>query len=72
MTKDNIIKMCGSVISVLPAGMFKVKLENGHEIMGHLSGRMRKNHIKILVEDKVDLEISAYDVTKGRIVYRYK
>tara|TARA_Y100000590_G_scaffold252649_1_gene283689 strand:- start:334 stop:552 length:219 start_codon:yes stop_codon:yes gene_type:complete len=72
MTKDNIIKMSGSVISVLPAGMFKVKLENGHEIMGHLSGRMRKNHIKILVEDKVDLEISAYDVTKGRIVYRYK
>ncbi len=72
MTKDNIIKMSGSVISVLPAGMFKVKLENGHEIMGHLSGRMRKNHIKILVEDKVDLEISSYDVTKGRIVYRYK
>ena len=72
MTKDNIIKMSGSVISVLPAGMFKVKLENGHEIMGHLSGRMRKNHIKILVEDKVDLEISAYDVSKGRIVYRYK
>ena len=72
MTKDNIIKMSGSVVSVLPAGMFKVKLDNGHDIMGHLSGKMRKNHIKILENDKVDLEISAYDVSKGRIVYRYK
>ena len=72
MTKDNIIKMSGSVVSVLPAGMFKVKLDNGHDIIGHLSGRMRKNHIKILENDKVDLEISAYDVSKGRIVYRYK
>ena len=52
--------------------MFKVKLDNGHDIIGHLSGRMRKNHIKILEKDKVDLEISAYDVSKGRIVYRYK
>ena len=72
MTKDNIIKMSGSVVSILPAGMFKVKLDNGHDVMGHLSGRMRKNHIKILENDKVDLEISAYDVSKGRIVYRYK
>jgi translation initiation factor IF-1 len=64
--------MSGEVVSILPAGMFKVKLENGHDIMGHLSGKIRKNHIKILINDKVDVEISAYDVTKGRIVYRYK
>jgi translation initiation factor IF-1 len=72
MTKPNIINMSGEVVSILPAGMFKVKLENGHDIMGHLSGKIRKNHIKILINDKVDVEISAYDVTKGRIVYRYK
>jgi len=72
MTKPNIISMSGTVVSILPAGMFKVKLENGHDIMGHLSGKIRKNHIKILINDKVDVEISAYDVTKGRIVYRYK
>ena len=64
--------MSGVVTSVLPAGMFKVKLDNGHDVMGHLSGKMRKNHIKILENDKIDIEMSTYDVTKGRIVYRYK
>ena len=72
MTKPNIISMSGTVIAILPAGMSKVKLENGHDIMGHLSGKIRKNHIKILINDRVDVELSAYDVTKGRIVYRYK
>ena len=72
MSKENVIKMSGMVSSVLPAGMFKVKLDNGHKVIGHLSGKMRKNHIKILESDKVDIEMSAYDITKGRIVYRYK
>ena len=72
MSKENIIKMSGVVTSVLPAGMFKIKLDNGHDVMGHLSGKMRKNHIKILENDKIDIEMSTYDVTKGRIVYRYK
>lgn len=72
MTKDNVITMNGIVISVLPAGTFKVKLDNGHQVLGHLSGKMRKNHIRILENDKVDVEISPYDLSKGRIVYRYK
>jgi translation initiation factor IF-1 len=72
MGKENIITMSGMVTSILPAGMFKVKLDNGHDVIGHLSGKMRKNHIKILESDKVDIELSAYDVSKGRIVYRYK
>jgi|TARA_B100000965_G_scaffold377836_1_gene372208 translation initiation factor IF-1 len=72
MGKENIITMSGMVTSILPAGMFKIKLDNGHDVIGHLSGKMRKNHIKILDNDKVDIELSTYDVTKGRIVYRYK
>lgn len=72
MGKEGIITMSGMVTSILPAGMFKVKLDNGHDVIGHLSGKMRKNHIKILESDKVDIELSAYDVSKGRIVYRYK
>ena len=52
--------------------MFPIKLENGHEVLGHLSGKMRKNHIRILENDKVDIEVSPYDLTKGRVVYRYK
>ncbi len=72
MTKDNVITMNGIVTSVLPAGTFKVKLDNGHQVLGHLSGKMRKNHIRILENDKVDVEISPYDLSKGRIVYRYK
>ena len=72
MPKEGSIEFEGIVKELLPNAMFKVKLDNGHDIIGHLSGRMRKNHIKILEKDKVDLEISAYDVSKGRIVYRYK
>ena len=72
MPKDNVITMNGTVTSVLPAGTFTVKLDNGHQVLGHLSGKMRKNHIRILENDKVDVEISPYDLSKGRIVYRYK
>ena len=72
MPKDDIFKINGTVETVLPGGMFRVKLENGHEVLGHLSGKMRKNHIRILENDKVDMELSQYDLTKGRIVYRSK
>ena len=72
MPKDNVITMNSTVTTVLPAGTFKVKLDNGHQVLGHLSGKMRKNHIRILENDKVDVEISPYDLSKGRIVYRYK
>ena len=72
MPKDDILKVNGTVSTVLPGGMFRIKLENGHEVLGHLSGRMRKNHIRILENDKVDVEISPYDLTKGRVIYRYK
>ena len=72
MPKDDILKVSGTVQVVLPGGMFRVLLENGHQVLGHLSGKMRKNHIRILENDKVDVEVSPYDLTKGRIVYRYK
>lgn len=66
------IEVEGRVIETFPAGLFKVKLENGHEILAHPSGRVRKNHIKILLEDRVAVELSPYDLTKGRITYRYR
>lgn len=64
--------MDGVIIETLPNAMFKVKLDNGHEILAHISGKMRMNYIKILVGDKVTVELSPYDLTKGRITYRYK
>lgn len=72
MPKDDIVKINGTVAMVLPGGTFRVTLENGHEVLGHLSGKMRKNHIRILENDRVDVEMSPYDLSKGRIVYRYK
>ncbi len=63
--------MDGEVVELLPAGTFKVELENGHEILAHLSGKMRVNRIRILMGDKVKVEMTPYDLTKGRIVYRY-
>ena len=72
MAKEDVLEYEGVVLEILPNAMFKVKLDNGHDVIGHLSGKMRKNHIKILDNDKVDIELSTYDVTKGRIVYRYK
>jgi translation initiation factor IF-1 len=61
-----------TVIDLLPNAMFKVKLENNHEVLAHISGRMRKNFIKILPGDRVAVELSPYDLNRGRIVYRYK
>ncbi len=61
-----------TVMDLLPNAMFKVKLENNHEVLAHISGRMRKNFIKILPGDRVAVELSPYDLNRGRIVYRYK
>ena len=62
----------GTVVKVLPATMYTVRLENGHEILAHISGKMRKFFIKIAISDKVTVEISPYDLNKGRITYRHK
>jgi len=64
--------MDGIITETLPNAMFRVKLDNGHEILAHVSGKMRMHFIRILVGDKVQVEISPYDLTKGRIIYRYK
>ena len=72
MPSDDAIEVIGVVVKVLPATMYKVKLENGHEVLAHISGKMRKFFIKIAAGDKVSLEISPYDLTKGRITYRHK
>ena len=72
MSKQASIKQTGTGIDALPNAMFKVKLENGHEIIAHISGKMRMNFIKILEGDKVSVELSPYDLTRGRITYRYK
>ena len=67
-----VIRLSGVISETLPAANFKVKLEDGSEIMGHLSGKLRMNHIRILPGDKVSVEMSPYDKTKGRIVFRLK
>ena len=72
MPSDDAIEVAGVVLKVLPATMYKVKLENGHEVLAHISGKMRKFFIKIAAGDRVTLEISPYDLTKGRIIYRHK
>lgn len=72
MPKQQPIQLEGVVTDALPNAQFRVKLENGHEILGLLSGKMRKFFIRILPGDRVDVEMSPYDLTKGRIVYRYK
>jgi len=72
MPSDDAIEVAGIVLKVLPATMYKVKLENGHEVLAHISGKMRKFFIKIAAGDRVTLEISPYDLTKGRIIYRHK
>ena len=72
MAKQGLIKVDGIIEETLPNTQFKVKLENGHVIHSHISGKMRMHFIKILQGDKVAVEISPYDLTKGRIVYRYK
>jgi translation initiation factor IF-1 len=72
MAKQGIIKVDGTIVDVYPNAMFQVRLENGHEILAHISGKMRMHFIKILQGDKVTVELSPYDLTKGRITYRYK
>ncbi|GAB6888732.1 translation initiation factor IF-1 [Desulfothermus okinawensis JCM 13304] len=72
MAKEECIEVTGVVKEALPNAMFKVELENGHEVLGHISGKMRKYYIRILPGDKVKVELSPYDLTRGRIVYRYK
>lgn len=72
MTKEEHIEMLGTVVDTLPNTMFRVELENGHVIMAHISGRMRKNYIRILTGDKVKVELTPYDLTKGRIIFRDK
>lgn len=70
VSKD-VIEMQGKVLELLPSAMFKIALENGHEILGHLSGKMRLNRIRIIPGDTVRVQMTPYDLTKGRIVYRY-
>lgn len=70
MTKEELIQFSGSVIELLPNANFKVKLENGHVIIAHTSGKIRKNRIRILMGDNVTLEMTPYDLTKGRIIHR--
>ena len=72
MSKDDVIEVEGVVSEALPNTTFKVKLENGHEILAHISGKLRMNYIKILPGDKVKLELSPYDLSKGRITWRAK
>lgn len=72
MAKQSPIKVDGEVIEALPNATFKVKLENGHELIAHIAGKMRMHYIKILPGDRVALELTPYDLNKGRIVYRYK
>lgn len=72
MPKQGPITIDGVITETLPNAMFRVKLDNGHEILAHISGKMRMHFIKILVGDKVTVDLSPYDLTKGRITYRYK
>ncbi|CAB4605141.1 unannotated protein [freshwater metagenome] len=71
-SKDGAIEIEGSVAEALPNAMFRVELPNGHKILAHISGKMRKNYIRILPGDRVIVELSPYDLTRGRIIYRYK
>ena len=72
MPKEGSIEFLGVVLEQLPNAMFKVKLENDHEILAHSSGKMRKNRIRVLAGDKVTVEMTPYDLTKGRITFRWK
>ncbi len=70
MSKEDGIEMQGTIIETLPNTTFRVQLDNGHEIIAHISGKMRKNYIRILTGDKVTVQLTPYDLTKGRIVFR--
>ena len=72
MSKEEILEFKGRVTDLLPNAMFKVELENGHEVLAHTAGRMRKNRIRVLAGDEVLVQVTPYDLTKGRIIFRYK
>lgn len=72
MSKEDVIELEGTVVETLPNTTFKVELENGHQILAHISGKLRINYIKILPGDKVKVELSPYDLTRGRITWRAK
>lgn len=72
MSKQDVIEVEAVVVETLPNAMFKVELENGHQILAHVSGKIRMNYIRILPGDKVTVELSPYDLTRGRITYRHK
>ena len=72
MAKEEGIEMEGTIVETLPNTLFRVKLDNGHIITAHISGKMRKNYIRILTGDRVKVEVTPYDLTKGRITYRYR
>lgn len=72
MAKENVIEVTGKVIESLPNAQFRVKLETGQEILTHISGKIRKNYIRVLIGDTVKVELSPYDLTRGRIIYRVK
>jgi len=70
--KKDVIEAVGTVVEALPNAMFKVKLDSGHEVLAHISGKMRMYYIRILLGDRVQVELSPYDLTRGRITYRFK
>ena len=70
--KDGVIEVDGAVVEALPHAMFRVELENAHVVLAHISGKMRQHYIQILPEDRVVVELTPYDLNRGRIVYRYK
>ena len=72
LAKDDVIEVDGKVVDTMPNAMFTVELENGHQVLATISGKIRKNYIRILPGDKVQVELSPYDLTRGRITYRFK
>jgi translation initiation factor IF-1 len=72
MAKEGFLEMRGTITELLPNAMFRVKLENDHEVLGHTAGKMRKNRIRVLAGDEVLVELTPYDLSKGRITYRFK
>jgi translation initiation factor IF-1 len=72
MAKEDLIEFQGTVKELLPNAMFRVELDNGHEVLAHTSGKMRKNRIRVLAGDRVNVEMTPYDLSKGRITFRYK
>ena len=72
MSKEDLIEFTGTIMELLPNATFRVQLENGHMVLAHTSGRMRKNRIRVLAGDKVTVEMTPYDLSKGRITFRHK